>query len=102
MRDLYHPRLEDVGLAHVLHALSDPVRLDIVRVLSDRGEIPCSHLKAEVTKSTMSHHFKVLREAGLTHTRASGTQRLISLRQDEVESRFPGLLHSILHAAKAA
>ncbi len=102
MRDLYHPRLEDVGLAHVLHALSDPVRLDIVRVLADRGEIPCSYLKAEVTKSTMSHHFKVLREAGLTHTRASGTQRLISLREDEVEARFPGLLHSILHAAKAA
>ena len=102
MRDLYHPRLEDVGLAHVLHALSDPVRLDIVRVLADGGEIPCSYLKSEVTKSTMSHHFKVLREAGLTHTRASGTQRLISLRDDEVEVRFPGLLHSILHAAKAA
>jgi DNA-binding transcriptional ArsR family regulator len=102
VRDLYHPRLEDVALAHVLHALSDPVRLEIVRVLSDRDEIPCSFLKAQVTKSTMSHHFKVLREAGLTHTRANGTQRLVSLRQEEVEGRFPGLLHSILDAAKAA
>jgi DNA-binding transcriptional ArsR family regulator len=102
VRDLYHPRLDDVGLAHVLHALSDPVRLEIVRVLDDRGEMACSSLKAAVTKSTMSHHFKVLREAGLTHTRASGTQRLISLRQVEVEGRFPGLLDSILHAAKAA
>jgi DNA-binding transcriptional ArsR family regulator len=102
VRDLYHPRLDDVGLAHVLHALSDPVRLEIVRVLDDRGEMACSSLKSAVTKSTMSHHFKVLREAGLTHTRASGTQRLISLRQVEVEGRFPGLLDSILHAAKAA
>ena len=102
MRDLYHPRLEDVGVAHVLHALSDPVRLEIVRVLDDRGQIPCNALTAAVTKSTMSHHFKVLREAGLTHTRVSGTQRLISLRQEEVEERFPGLLYSILHAAKAA
>ena len=102
MRDLYHPRLEDVGLAHVLHALSDPVRLEIVRALADRGEIACSSLDSAVTKSTMSHHYKVLREAGLTHTRASGTQRLVSLRQTEVENRFPGLLSSILHAAKAA
>lgn len=102
MRDLYHPRLEDVGLAHVLHALSDPVRLEIVRALADRDEITCSSLPVAVTKSTMSHHFKVLREAGLTHTRASGTQRLISLRQLEVEGRFPGLLESVLQAAKAA
>ena len=89
-------------MAHVLHALSDPVRLQIVRVLADRGEIACSSLHSAVTKSTMSHHYKVLREAGLTHTRASGTQRLVSLRQDEVEDRFPGLLGSVLHAAKAA
>ena len=102
MRDLFHPRLEDVALAHVLHALSDPVRLEIVRVLADCREVPCSSLKAAVTKSTMSHHFKVLREAGLTYTRASGTQRLISLRLEQVETRFPGLLNSVLHAAKAA
>jgi DNA-binding transcriptional ArsR family regulator len=102
VRDLYHPRLEDIGIAHVLHALSDPVRLQIVRVLSVDGEIACSSLDSAVSKSTMSHHYKVLREAGVTHTRASGTQRLISLRHKEVEERFPGLLGSILHAAKAA
>ena len=102
VRDLYHPRLEDVGLANVLHALSDPVRLEIVRVLAGLDEIPCSSLNAALSKSTMSHHFKVLREAGVTHTRANGTKRMISLRQEELEGRFPGLLHSILQSSKAA
>jgi DNA-binding transcriptional ArsR family regulator len=102
VRDLYHPRLEDVALPNVLHALSDPVRLEIVRVLASTDEIPCSSLNAAVSKSTMSHHFKVLREAGVTHTRANGTKRMMSLRQAELEERFPGLLPSILDAAKAA
>jgi DNA-binding transcriptional ArsR family regulator len=102
VRDLYHPRIEDVGLAHVLHALSDPVRLEIVRVLASVEEVACSSLHATVSKSTMSHHFKVLREAGVTHTRADGTKRMMSLRQVELEERFPGLLASILDAAKAA
>jgi DNA-binding transcriptional ArsR family regulator len=102
VRDLYHPRLEDVALANVLHALSDPVRLDIVRVLAGLGEVPCSSLNATVSKSTMSHHFKVLREAGVTHTRANGTKRMMSLRLDELEERFPGLLGSILQSSKAA
>ncbi len=102
MRDLYHPRVEDVGIANVLHALSDPVRLEIVRVLASVGEMPCSSISATVSKSTMSHHFKVLREAGLTHTRADGTKRLMSLRSDEFERCYPGLLASILQASKAA
>ena len=102
MRDLYHPRLEDVDLANVLHALSDPVRLEIVRVLAGIDEIPCSSLNAAVSKSTMSHHFKVLREAGVTHTRANGTKRMVSLRQDDLDGRFPGLLSSILQSSKAA
>ena len=102
MRDLYHPRVEDVEIENVLHALSDPVRLEIVRVLAGVEEIPCSSLNAAVSKSTMSHHFKVLREAGVTHTRANGTKRLISLRARELEERFPGLIASVLQAAKAA
>jgi DNA-binding transcriptional ArsR family regulator len=102
VRDLYHPRLEDVDLANVLHALSDPVRLEIVRVLAGRDEVPCSSLNSAVSKSTMSHHFKVLREAGVTNTRANGTKRLVSLRHNELEERFPGLLGSILQSSKAA
>jgi DNA-binding transcriptional ArsR family regulator len=102
VRDLYHPRLEDVGLANVLHALSDPVRLEIVRVLAGVEEVPCNSLNATVSKSTMSHHFKVLREAGVTHTRANGTKRMISLRHEELENRFPGLLGSVIQSSKAA
>jgi DNA-binding transcriptional ArsR family regulator len=102
VRDLYHPRLEDVDLANVLHALSDPVRLEIVRALAGTGEVACSSLNGHLSKSTMSHHFKVLREAGVTHTRANGTKRLMSLRRDELEQRFPGVLSSILQSSKAA
>ena len=102
MRDLYHPRIEDVEIENVLHALSDHVRLEIVRVLAEVEEIPCSSLDVAVSKSTMSHHFKVLRESGVTHTRANGTKRLVSLRERELEQRFPGLIASVLQAAKAA
>jgi len=102
MKPYPHPSREDISLCAVLHALSDPVRLEIVRVLAGVDEIPCNSLNAAVSKSTMSHHFKVLREAGVTHTRANGTKRMISLRQDELEERFPGLLSSILQSSKAA
>jgi DNA-binding transcriptional ArsR family regulator len=102
MRTVHHPRVEEIDLTDVLHALSDPVRLEIVRLLADRQERPCSAVEAKVSKSTLSHHFKVLREAGITHTRANGTHRLMSLRQDDLDSRFPGLLSSVLNAAKAA
>ena len=102
MRTLHHPRVEELELPEVLHALSDPVRLEIVRLLSDEQERPCSSVEAKVAKSTLSHHFKVLREAGITFTRANGTHRLVSLRIDDLEARFPGLIRSILNAPKAA
>src|ERR671933_1905447 len=102
MRTLHHPRLEEVDLTDVLHALSDPVRLEIVRTLSDLQERPCSAVEAKVAKSTLSHHFKVLREAGITHTRANGTHRLMSLRKADLDERFPGLINSVLSAVKAA
>ena len=100
MRALHHPRLEEVELTDVLHALSDPVRLEIVRTLSDLKERPCSSVEATVAKSTLSHHFKVLREAGITHTRVNGTHRYVSLRTAELEARFPGLLESVLEASR--
>lgn len=91
--------MEELSLPDVLHALSDPVRLQIVRSLADREEQNCSAVEASVSKSTLSHHFKVLREAGVTHTRVNGTHRLVSLRRDELEERFPGLLTSVLDAS---
>jgi DNA-binding transcriptional ArsR family regulator len=100
MRNLHHPRTEELTLADVLHALSDPVRLQIVRSLAEREEQSCSAVEASVSKSTLSHHFKVLREAGVTYTRVNGTHRLVSLRRDELEERFPGLLNSVLDASR--
>ena len=102
MRTLHHPRVDEIELPEVLHALSDPVRLEIVRLLADQQERPCSSVESKVAKSTLSHHFKVLREAGITFTRANGTHRLVSLRVDDLEQRFPGLIGSVVNATKAA
>src|SRR5689334_15134603 len=95
------PRLEDLSLATVMAALSDPARIEIVRVLAAEGERTCGTFDLGLSKATRSHHFKVLREAGLTHTRAEGTHRHISLRRDAVEARFPGLLDAVLAAAQS-
>ena len=100
MRNLHHPRLDEVTLADVLHALSDPVRLQIVHSLASCDEQSCSAVEASVAKSTLSHHFKVLREAGVTHTRVNGTHRYVSLRREDLEGRFPGLLPSVLGASR--
>ena len=88
-------------LAAVMAALSDPVRVTIVRELAARGEAACGTFELGVSKATRSHHFKVLREAGLTRTRAEGTHRYVTLRRDDVDARFPGLLGSVLSAAEA-
>ena len=97
--DIPHPAVEDLDLAAVLHALSDPVRLDIVSGLAGGDERTCGSFDVAVTKSTCTHHFRVLREAGLIRQRQQGTMRLNSLRRDDLEARFPGLLGTILKAA---
>jgi DNA-binding transcriptional ArsR family regulator len=94
------PAREELELAAVLHALSDPVRLRIVSALAVSGEEPsCGSFDLPVTKSTCTHHFKVLREAGVIHQRQRGTARLNSLRREDLDARFPGLLASVLQAA---
>jgi DNA-binding transcriptional ArsR family regulator len=100
MRAAQHPEIESVGLEELLHALSDPVRLEIVRKLADSGERCCGELEVPVSKSTLSHHLKVLRQAGVTYTRAEGTQRLVSLRLNEIETRFPNLLDAVLNGCR--
>ena len=99
--EIAHPRRDEIDLGAVLHALSDPVRLKIVAVLASEGEHTCSSFDVPVTKSTCTHHFKVLREAGVIHQRQEGTTRLNSLRRDDLEARFPGLLATVLQAASA-
>ena len=85
----------------LLHALSDPVRLSVVNCLANNVcEKACSSFDVPVHKSTMSHHMRVLREAGIIHIRCAGTFNYLSLRQEELEERFPGLLASILASAQ--
>ena len=92
----------ELDLATVLHALSDPVRLRIVAALAQSGGEPsCGSFQLPVTKSTCSHHFKVLREAGVISQRREGTTRLNALRRADLDARFPGLLDSVLAAARS-
>ena len=94
------PTRDELQLSAVLHALSDPVRLRMVRYLAGAGgELSCGSLDVPVTKSTCTHHFKVLREAGVIAQRQEGRARLNALRKDDLEARFPGLLRTILSAA---
>ena len=95
---LIHPDPEQIELPAVLHALSDPVRLNIVRELADGSRCPCGTFSVPVAKSTLSHHLRVLREAGITLTEPSGTQRVVSLRAGDLNARFPGLLDAVLAA----
>src|SRR5215217_6256131 len=86
-----HPSRDEIELAAVLHALSDPVRLLMVRGLA--GELEgrsCGSFNVPVTKSTCTHHFKILREAGVIRQRQEGTKRVNTLREDDLEARFPG------------
>ena len=100
---IVHPPAEELELGAVLHALSDPVRLRIVAKLAhSEGDHTCGSFALPVTKSTCTHHFKVLREAGVIQQRPQGTTRLNRLRREDLEARFPGLLDCVLKAADHA
>ncbi len=101
MRVIPHPELEQLNLTDVLHALSDPVRLDIVRLLGAHEELSSGSLEVSVSKSTLTHHLRVLRDAGLTYTRTEGVQRLVSLRREGIDMRFPGLLDCVIGCAES-
>jgi len=97
--DLEQPVVADIKLADVMQALGDPMRLEIVRVLHADGERQCGSFDLGISKATRSHHFRVLRESGVTHTRLDGTARFVRLRADDLEQKFPGLLSAIVEAA---
>ncbi|MQY29644.1 ArsR/SmtB family transcription factor [Nocardia aurantia] len=101
MRGLDHPPIGGIDLVTVLDALADPVRLGIVALLADGDERPCVSFEFGITAASMSHHFRVLRVAGLTRTRQDGRHRWITLRRNELDARFPGLLAPLLAAAWA-
>jgi DNA-binding transcriptional ArsR family regulator len=100
---LHHPNRSELDLPTVLHALSDPQRLCIVRRLAERDEpCACSSFGLAVTKSTLTHHFRVLREAGVISQQAAGTSKLNTLRREDLDTRFPGLLDAVLAAEASA
>jgi DNA-binding transcriptional ArsR family regulator len=95
------PDLATIDIATVLHALADPVRLEIVRQLagcemSGPGELSCGKIELPVGKSTASHHLKTLCAAGITAEREEGTRKYIRLRREELDRRFPGLVELVL------
>jgi DNA-binding transcriptional ArsR family regulator len=99
---LAHPDAAEIALEAVLHALSDPVRLQIVRHLAGGHECTCKSFDLPVTKSTATYHFRVLRESGVVRQRIEGTTRLNALRRDDLNARFPGLLDAVLQATAGA
>jgi len=101
MRQVINPPIETVRLEDIFMALSDPVRLGIILALSDSEEVASGGFRQDLAKSTLTHHFKVLRDSGLVRTRVDGPQRLLSLRRAEIERRFPGLLGPIIAALRA-
>jgi DNA-binding transcriptional ArsR family regulator len=98
MRSLDHCSAEEITVFAVLSALADPTRLQIARVLSDGREHLQADFPSDVTQSTLSHHMKRLRQAGVAWSRPDGTRCYVSLRP-ELEQRLPGLLAAVLTAA---
>lgn len=98
MRALNHPTIESTDLPTVLNALADPIRLQVVEQLAEAGGVVCGGFDVPVSMSTLSHHLKVLREAGLVRVSPEGSHRRHELRSEELEGRYPGVLSSIIAA----
>jgi DNA-binding transcriptional ArsR family regulator len=99
-RVLPHPTRDEIRLESVLHALSDPVRMRIVSELADaEAVLSCSRFDLPVSKSTTTHHFRVLRESGVVQQVYEGTAKMNGLRRDDLDALFPGLLDALLTAA---
>lgn len=95
-RTYEHPDTDDIAIPRVLFALSEPLRLNMVRMLAEHGEVDSIDLGPELPRSTLTHHTSLLRESGLVFVRAEGRKCMIQLRTGDLEQRFPGLLHTVL------
>jgi DNA-binding transcriptional ArsR family regulator len=96
--ELLHPDTGQLDLLDVLHALSDPTRMTIVSTLRAGPERACGTFGVDVAPSTLTHHFRVLREAGVIRQREDGNKRWSALRTDDLQARFPGILDAIMAA----
>ncbi|WP_312980045.1 hypothetical protein [Corynebacterium sp.] len=88
--------MKDITIHRVLFALSEPLRLNMVRILADRGEVDSIDLGPDLPRSTLTHHTSLLRESGVVFVRAEGRKCMIRLRTADLESRFPGLIDTVL------
>ncbi|MEC3981840.1 ArsR/SmtB family transcription factor [Amycolatopsis sp. H20-H5] len=96
-----YPARDEIHIEAVLHALADPIRLEMVRQLAESdAELACGEFELPVTKSTRTHHLRTLREAGLILGRQQGTTRYNSLRRNDLDALFPGLLQGVLAAPR--
>ncbi|MER5916241.1 helix-turn-helix domain-containing protein [Streptomyces sp. NPDC001982] len=102
-RALHHPDRDEIRLEGVLHALADPMRLRVVRALAGSStELACGDIELAISKSTSTHHYRVLREAGVISQCYRGTAKMNSLRRADLDALFPGLLDCVLRAAARA
>lgn len=103
MKTFTQPELQEISLSTVMQALADPCRQRIVATLKQAGDRPlaCNEFDLGVSKATASHHFQILRQAGIIQSRSEGVKCLSSLREAELARRFPGLLDLILAEAES-
>jgi DNA-binding transcriptional ArsR family regulator len=93
---VHHPTRDQIQLQDVFVALANSTRLRVVRTLAGGGEHRCGSLLSGISKSTLTHHWRVLREGGVIWQRPSGRELLVSLRREDLDARFPGLLDTVL------
>jgi DNA-binding transcriptional ArsR family regulator len=93
-------KTNDLSLMEVLQALADPVRLEIVRQLDEAGEKACGMFGIDMPKSSLSHHFRILRESGVIVSEGQGTVLMNRIRRADLEAKFPGLIESILKGVR--
>lgn len=97
---LVHPETDSLSLIAVLHALADPTRLTIVKTLRSDPERACGTFPVTVAPSTLTHHFRVLREAGVIRQREDGNRRWTTLRLEDLNDRFPQLVDTVLFSGR--
>ncbi|MFI2561099.1 ArsR/SmtB family transcription factor [Nocardia farcinica] len=95
-RTYQHPEVSEIAMPKVLFALSEPLRLSMVRILAEHGEVDSIELGPDLPRSTLTHHTSLLRESGVVFVRAEGRKCMIRLRKDDLEERFPGLIDTVL------
>ncbi|GAA4545818.1 ArsR/SmtB family transcription factor [Amycolatopsis samaneae] len=99
--DADQPGIDGIRLDAVLQAAADPIRRYMLAVLAERGEVTAAEMDLPVTRATGSYHCRILRQAGWTHTRVRGRERYLSLRREDLDEVYPGLVDAVLAAERA-